>query len=111
MNRFQFLGSQKDETGQGWCYILDTKTGKTLKSPVSLVAGEVAEVPLNAVPAFIQNGNSTAGRPSNDEPSTTGRKIPEGFRPKKVPPAFMGDLSKMYNDPSKGLPTDITPAV
>lgn len=125
MNRFHFLGAQTDEAGKEWCYILDTQNGQTFKSPVKTfgtggggdgaggggvdtgggAGGAGAKIAAPSAvkdteevvvdqkpPAHPQFGTLTME--TADE-----RKIRLGRN--KVPPAFLGDTSKMYKDPSK----------
>jgi len=117
MNRFAFLGSQTDAGGQEWCYILDTETGTTLKSPVKAFGTVDNPAPKQT----IFKGETTAPSavkkvdtdPQDKKPTDPSGEIetPEQRNKRlanpKVPRAFS---SKMYMDPSltEGV-TDTTP--
>lgn len=120
MNRFQFLGAQTDGAGQEWCYILDTQTGQTLKSPVAIAGAapvrtsgganskELFTAPSAvAVPPAVVEQKKPAD-PAGDIETPAQRE--ERIGRNKVPPAFMGDIRRMHLDPAKtDGKTDITP--
>ncbi len=124
MNRFQFLGSQV-ENGQEFCFILDTQTGETLKSPVKTftvnptfkppTTGAAIPAPMTFTPGPVRDITPTAPvavtekkDPAGDIETPEQRKVRLGGN--KVPPAFLGDIRRMNMDPSKNANgvTDVT---
>jgi hypothetical protein len=119
MNRFAFIGAQTDEKGQEWCYILDTQTGTTLKSPVKTMGASpdlkfvVADGPTPPTGREIFPADTAADKKDPEkprdpagEPETADERKKRLANP-KVPAAFS---KNMYNDPSKGNGNaDVTP--
>lgn len=127
MNRFQFLGAQTDASGQEWCYVLDTQTYTTLKSPVKTMGGvSTSDKPVipdstgGPVPAPMMFSKET-GVHTSAPVTPPAPKDPAGeietvedrekrLKGNKVPPAFLGDIRRMNLDPSKtDGRTDVTP--
>lgn len=119
MNRFAFLGSQTDEAGQEWCYVLDTQTGTTLKSPVKAFGGGVGETVVRAAVAkTTMFGDAPAVKeapvvPAKLADASGDMETPEQRQARlgknKVPPAFLGDIRRMHLDPAKtDGKTDVT---
>lgn len=120
MNRFLLLGSQFDPSGQEWAYVFDSQTGETFKSPVRTAGTQVVTpvVPtftpapgaFTAPPAPTFNAAPVVKQPDplGSQETPEERKARLGQR--KVPPVFLGDISKMSLDPSKtDGRTDVTP--
>lgn len=125
MNRFVFMGTQVEQvaggtTMQEYCYVFDSETGVTLKSPVKAIGGAPVadirrEVPATVFPVDTIKPPVTAPvavketvklqDPAGDPETPEQRK--ERISKPKVPAAFS---SKMYLDPSKtnGM-TDVMP--
>lgn len=122
MNRFAFLGTQTDEQGVEWCYILDTKNGTTVKSRVQQI-GAVAPVEEHKTvtttaekgPVFPEDTVTAPGAVKEDplfgKPNAEGELETKEQREyrlahPKVPSAFS---AKMGMDPGKtdGV-TDVT---
>ncbi len=123
MNRFQFLGAQTDGAGQEWCYILDTQTGATLKSPVSIAGAAPvktsstttsARPELFTAPRAVEDPAAVVEQRKSADPAgdiETPKQREERINNRnKVPPAFLGDIRRMHLDPAKtDGKTDITP--
>lgn len=112
--RFQFLGTQQDESGQEWCYVLDTELGATLKSPVKSIG--MAEARANGRTIFTAPGAVKDAIPEPQKSSDpagdveTAEDREKRLKGGKVPPAFLGDIRRMNLDPSKtDGRTDVTP--
>lgn len=118
--RFQFLGAQVDERGQDWCYILDTQTGATLKSPVKQMGTDASGTPVvpkstgGLVPATMVFPDETVTAPAavkKDADPAGDIETPEQRAHRithpKVPVAFS---QKMMMDPAKSETgvTDVT---
>lgn len=121
MNRFQFLGAQTDESGQEWCYVFDTQTNVTLKSMVKTFGGVADPAkPIikdaRAPGAIFAAPSAVEQKPPEKEHDPTGEmETPEQralrLKGNKVPPAFLGDIRRMHQDPAKtDGRTDVTPA-
>ncbi len=116
MNRFNFLGAEKDEQGIEWCFIFDSETGDTLKSRVRMVSKIEGTAPRPPVRIPVEHigaevtppPTKVAGDPAGEMETPEQRKARLGGP--KVPPAFLGNISRMNLDPSKNDGrTDVTP--
>ena len=122
MNRFAFLGAQTDDQGVEWCYVLDTKTGTTLKSRVQQMGANASDKPDvkytgDHGPESVVFPVDTVTAPGAVKEEPDKQKDPNGemetaeeraarLKKPKVPPAFS---PKMYLDPGKtGGVTDVT---
>lgn len=111
MNRFAFIGTQVDEHGQEWCYVLDTQTGTTLKSPVKTMgAGQEQKAPPGPTAKSVVFPVDTVTAPvavKDDKPKDPAGEIEtkeereKRLAGNKVPPAFLGDIRRMSLDPAK----------
>ena len=120
MNRYAFLGAQTDEKGVEWCYILDTQTGTTHKSPVKAFGaapeerrvetttterGPVFPIDTVAAPGAVKK-EAGAGKPDPVGELETAEQRTFRLAHPKVPAAFS---PRMHMDPGKtGGVTDVT---
>lgn len=121
MQRYQFLKIEKEfnnSTNTGpisveYAYILDTQTGEVLKTIVKSFVGGVFGAASGTVGATSDNksvyvpptNNALIAKAKEDVVYDENNPAP---RTKKVPPAFMGNMNKMYNSPESGRETDVT---